>query len=265
MTNTAVLTPDAQAYLERYLRKVRAALRGHPSVDAEDVERDVIGHVSAELGAPEEPVTIARLQGVLERLGSPDQWISADELPLWRRVMLRVRTGPVDWRLAYLTLAMWTVGPILGPVGPLFLLASIPVARATIALIDDQGDDIGARRWLVYPPLVLFYAGLAVGVIAWPLPLSAEIAETLMRPRGQFAGLAQPIWLTAPAIFLFAIGLWWTLLGLTLTRATNVVRLVFYPFANRFERRHAARLMMTGFALFAAGGLTLIAVLRSWV
>ncbi len=89
MTNTAILTPEAQAYLERYLRKVRGALRGHRAVDADDVERDVICHVSAELGQPGDPVSTAQLRTVLERLGNPDQWISADELPLWRRVVLR--------------------------------------------------------------------------------------------------------------------------------------------------------------------------------
>ena len=110
MTNTAILTPEAQAYLERYLRKVRGALRGHRAVDADDVERDVISHVSAELGEPSDPVTAAQLRTVLERLGNPDQWISADELPLWRRVMLRLRTGPEDWRLPYITFALWTIG-----------------------------------------------------------------------------------------------------------------------------------------------------------
>jgi hypothetical protein len=46
-----VLTPEAQAYLDRYLRQVRAALRGHRAVDADEVERDVIGHVNAELAS----------------------------------------------------------------------------------------------------------------------------------------------------------------------------------------------------------------------
>ena len=64
MTNTAILTPEAQAYLERYLRKVRGALRGHRAVDADDVERDVICHVSAELGQPGDPVSTAQLRMV---------------------------------------------------------------------------------------------------------------------------------------------------------------------------------------------------------
>lgn len=262
MTNTAVLTPDAQAYLERYLRKVRAALRGHPSVDTEDVERDVIGHVSAELGSGTEPVTVARLEGVLERLGSPDQWISADELPLWRRVMLRVRTGPEDWRLAYLTLALWTIGPILGPVGPLFLFASIPVARATIALIDDQGDDIGARRWLVYPPLVLIYAGMVSALIGWPLPLVAGASEGLVRGRLPLSAVVEPLWLTIPGLLLAALGLWWVVLGLISARITRVVHAVFHPFAGWFEKRHAQRLAIVGFVMFAIGATLLMTALK---
>ena len=45
----ATLTHDAQSHLARYLRQMRAALRGHPSVDPDDVERDVLGHIDAEL------------------------------------------------------------------------------------------------------------------------------------------------------------------------------------------------------------------------
>ena len=179
MTNTAILTPEAQAYLERYLRKVRGALRGHRAVDADDVERDVISHVSAELGEPSDPATAAQLRTVLERLGNPDQWISADELPLWRRVMLRLRTGPENWRLPYITFALWAIGPVLAPIGPLFLIASFFTARATVALVDSEEDDLGARRWLVYPPLLIFYLPTVIALLGWPLALAAGASEEL--------------------------------------------------------------------------------------
>jgi hypothetical protein len=259
MTGTTVMTPDAQAYFNRYLRKVRAALRGHPSVDADEVERDVIGHVSAELGSVDRPVTISRLQDVLERLGSPEQWISADELPLWRRVVLHVRTGPEDWRLAYICLATWTLSPMFGPpLGPFLFLASFPLARATVTLIEDQGDDIGARRWLIYPPLAIFYAGFLMAFFGWPgAPISAVI-EVLLRDRHPLAAVADPIWVTGPGLFLAGYGLWWLLAAMVLHRFPQAVRLVFYPFANWFEPRHARRLMMLGVALFVIGGAALL-------
>jgi len=81
----AALTNEAQGQLERYLRQVRSALSGHSSVDALEVERDIRGHIDAELAGKPEPVDSRILSGVLERLGAPDQWVPADELPVWRR------------------------------------------------------------------------------------------------------------------------------------------------------------------------------------
>ena len=261
MTNTAILTPEAQAYLERYLRKVRGALRGHRAVDADDVERDVICHVSAELGQPGDPVSTAQLRTVLERLGNPDQWISADELPLWRRVVLRLRTGPEDWRLPYLTFALWTIGPIVGPIA-LFLIASFFAARATVALVDSEGDDLGARRWLVYPPLLIFYLPTVIALLGWPLALAAGASEELPRVRPDLWEALQPVWLGVPGVVLFVAGLWWTATGMISTRLAPAIRTVFFPLANWFEPRHGRVLMAVGFSLFALGGTLLFAAVR---
>lgn len=84
-----ILTPDAQRELDRYLRRVNLALRGHPAVDAEDVERDVSCHIDCELAGSSTPVDEARVREVLERLGSPSQWVPLDDLPLWRKVPLK--------------------------------------------------------------------------------------------------------------------------------------------------------------------------------
>jgi hypothetical protein len=257
MTSTAILTPEAQAYLERYLRRVRSALRGHRSVDADDVERDVICHVSAELGQPADAVTTAQLRTVLERLGNPDQWISADELPLWRRVMLRLRTGPEDWRLPYITFALWAIGPVLGRIVPLFLIASFFTARATVALVDSEGDDLGARRWLVYPPLVISYMGTAVALMGWPMALTAGASEELLRVHPDLWSAIEPVWLGVPGIFLSVAGLWWTIVGFVSIRIVPAIRNVFYPLANWFEPRHGRALMAVGFGLFVVGGALL--------
>lgn len=64
------LTKNAQGELDRYLRRVRAVLRAHPSVDADEVERDIRGHIDAELAASSAPVTEVRLRAVLDQLGS---------------------------------------------------------------------------------------------------------------------------------------------------------------------------------------------------
>src|SRR5688572_30565805 len=126
------LSRDAQGHLERYLRQVKAALRGHPSVDAGEIERDVLGHIDAELSGQPETLGEGSLREVLARLGAPDAWVPADELPAWRRVWLRMRSGPEDWRLAYLTLTLFLggvtlflAGPVLWPLPLMCLLAAL--------------------------------------------------------------------------------------------------------------------------------------------
>ena len=51
MMKTALptLTHDAQSDLNRYLSRVKNALRPHATVDADEVERDIRGHIEAEL------------------------------------------------------------------------------------------------------------------------------------------------------------------------------------------------------------------------
>ncbi len=93
------LSDDARTHLEQYLKQVRAALRGHASVDADEVERDLRSHVDAELSGHPEPIDAARLREVLNRLGTPRTLAPSDDLPPWRRLLERLRSGPEDWRL----------------------------------------------------------------------------------------------------------------------------------------------------------------------
>ena len=107
------LTSDARGYLDSYMRQVKATLRRNPSIDADDVERDVLGHIEAELSDAVEPVTAASLRPILDRLGSPNQWVPIDDLPFWRQVLTRLRSGPEDWRLAYLTFVCFFASLVL--------------------------------------------------------------------------------------------------------------------------------------------------------
>ena len=76
----STLSNEAQLHLDHYLQQVRRCLQGCKSVDADDVERDVQEHIAVEFEDKEEPVTLSELETVLERLGSPSQWIPEDEL-----------------------------------------------------------------------------------------------------------------------------------------------------------------------------------------
>jgi hypothetical protein len=263
-------TSDAQAYLDRYLRQMKAALSGSRSVDPQEVERDVLGHIEAEL-PDNEPVTLDSLHSVLNRLGSPNQWLAVEELPLWRQVLLRLRSGPEDWRLAYLTFACFVVGPLLGPIGPLFLLASFPLARATLTSLDERDAPIGARRWLIYPPLVLWYASFALLLLFWPVGGTVAALNDVSFWRFSTALLRdprvheflRPTAVILAAVLILGVGLWWMILGLLLTRAERLVRAAFRPFADRFERRHAMRLAVSGLALAGLGAL-LFAAGKHW-
>jgi hypothetical protein len=247
-----MLTPDAQRELDRYLRRVNLALRGHSSVDAEDVERDVRGHIASELAASSRPVDEARLRDVLERLGSPSQWVPLDDFSLWRKVLVGVRSGSQDWWLAFLTFALLVIGLLTAPAGLMLLLASIPMARATLALLEEQGELVGARRWLVYPPLIVSYLAFAGAVFVAPPGLIAVAADPSVRGDAE-RWFPHPFWVSLPIATAFVAGIWWAVLGLVLTRFTGMVRMLFSPFADWFERRHGIRILRVGLVTAALG------------
>lgn len=261
------LTQDAQGHLDRYLRQVKAALRGHASVDAGDVERDVLGHIDAELEGQPEPIGEGTLKQVLDRLGTPDTWVPAEDLPAWRRVLNRLRSGPEDWRLAYLSPTLFVAGatlflkgPYLWPLEPFLMLASLLMARASLALLAEHDEPVGARRWLIYPPLLVWYVPLLVVLFAWPLTAVNDVMENSPAIRTRLIDFAPGVsWLVFPLAAGLTIGLWWTLIGLLLARFRSAVHVIFWPFAGWFERRHATRVVLVGLLLALASGAILVA------
>ncbi len=268
MTALPIFTEDAQSDLERYLGRVNSALRPHPSVDADDVEREIRGHIEAELEGASAPVTAERLRGVLDRLGSPGDWVPTDELPAWRKLLLQLSSGREDWRLAYLTLGLFLGCPLLGSAAPLAFFASILIARAGAALIEERSEPVGARKWLLYPPLVFIYVALAiVAVILPPVLLGGLAADPELPPELHatrdflFGWLPAPYWLGATLLVTLAAGTWWLGLGLALARFRRAVRWVFWPFADWFERRHGLRIALVGLTTAVVSGIALAVVL----
>ena len=253
MTALPTLTHTAQSDLNRYLSRVKNALRPHPSVDADEVERDIRGHIEAELSHAPAPVTAERLGSVLDRLGSPNQWVPSDDLPAWRRVLVQLSSGPEDWRLAYLTLALFVGGPLLGPIGPPLFFASILMARAGLALLDEKSEPVGARRWLFYPPLVFIYVALVMFLLG-PAPVLGVALGDSSVGGDLVAWLPTPFWLSLSLATALVAGTWWMLLGLTLARFSRAVRWVFWPLANWFERRHGMRIAAGGLIIAALSG-----------
>ena len=261
-TAVPMFTEEAQGILDRYLGRVKSTLRPHPSVDADEVERDVRGHIEVELAGAPAPVTADQLGSVLERLGSPSAWVPADDLPAWRRLLMRVSAGPEDFRLSYLALGCF----LLFPIAPPLLLASFLLARAGLALLDERSEPVGARAWLLYPPLLFLYVDLAIVALLLPPVIVPALAfDPNAGPAAREflqAWLPDPFPLAAALLAALVAGAWWLVLGLALARCTRAVRWTFWPFAEGFERRHGIRIAVVGLVVAAASGAALAAVFR---
>lgn len=266
-----VLNADAQTQLARYLRQMRTALRGHPSVDPDDIERDVLGHIDAELAGHPEPVVASDLRRVLDRLGAPNQWAVSDELTPWWGLISSLRDGPEDWRLAYLSLTLAVVGAFLflgnmwlWPLPLLLPIVAFLMARATLELLEHHEEPVGARRWLLYPVMLPWYAVFAAALLLWPMfPVlgvlndTPAIQERIARAHPEF------FWAIAPTGAALVLGLWWSVLGLILRRFPDALRAVFRPFADGFDRRRATLLALVGMAIAAGAGVIFAIIFSS--
>jgi hypothetical protein len=255
------LSPEAQRHLDRYVGQIKMALRGHPSVDPDEVERDVLGHIETELAGQPKPVDAGQLLDVLDRLGAPAEWLpteiaSAGSSPLHSR--------SEDWRLAYLTLAISLAGPalflpmILWPLPPLLFVLSFLSARVTVARALEQDEQLGARRWLVYPALVGWYGMFLLALVGGPALLTIVfVADDPMLPSRLNRWFGEPAWIGALCSIGVLLGAWWMLLGLLLRKFPRGVQAAFRPFADWFEQRHATRVALAGGTLFALSGAIL--------
>ena len=258
----AVLSRDAQSVLDHYLRRVRASLRGHRTVDVEDVERDVEGHIQAALAGQPEPIDAANLRQVLDRLGSPEQWVPSDDLPPWRTILARLSSGPEDWRLPYLTFICFVTGLTLfltrfGMVGlwpfpVILLLASFLLARASLAVMAASGTPVEPRRWLIYPALLLWYIPVAITAFGWPAPFVAGADQDVPALTAWVRSLV-PEWEGASiaAAVSIVLGTWWIVLGLLATASSRLVRTAFWPFAESISARHTIGVSVAGGVLVA--------------
>jgi hypothetical protein len=193
------LAPDAEARLDNYLRQVRAALTGTPDVSPDEIEADIREHVENELQTCVRPVSLSVLEAVLNRLGPPTQWLPTGRatprgelLSVWkyaseqyRRIKNTLWRGPEDWRLAYLAFGTFAFGFfvfLIGtqedhhsrgsatmPLGIMSLIVSYILSRAGVSLLRQNGGVVdSARKWLLYPPLVLVSLVLLLALVVSP-------------------------------------------------------------------------------------------------
>lgn len=279
------LTDTAQQRLEKYLQQMRACLRECETVDADEVQRDIIEHIEKELEGSAEPVSINQLDDVLRKLGSPSQWIPAEEVPQWKKATLRLRADAQNWPLAYVALGLFLLflfsnlipmrWGLLWPVRfwpvvlwgrfvqPMLLLTSFCLARAAIYKVDNL-KMLGARRWLIYPPLVFFYVPLFLFILLLPgltvffRPLGWWESILAGTSPGFYSGTLYHIQRTGylhggePFQILIRLSIWWAVLATVLLIWPGLLRVIFRPFADQFDRKWAGILFVIAISLLIA-------------
>lgn len=258
----AKLSDAARQILQRYLWELRISLRGCRSVDPAEVEADVKQHIDQELADTPAPVPGERLDEVLRKLGSPWQWVPIEELSWWRRILLKLRMGPSDLRLAALVLALLVMGLLFVPLTWPFLLASFLLARATVAMVAENEKELDWQRWLIYPPLIIIYLPLAIALLLWPA-LSGVLAGELADDRGLNPFNHHP-WRALPTLpFVIsavasALSGWWSILAAAVMIWPRAPMHLFRPFIGRARRWVAALLLAIFLLVFLVSTIALM-------
>ena len=265
------LTPSAQQRLDDYFRRLRFSLRRASPAEADDVEQSVREHIEVALEQVPAPVGGEQLAEVLDRLGAPDGWVPADDRNIVARtvdqVKERLRTGPEEWRLAYVTFGLFVAALILIPVGiGLFLLlASFVASRAYSDFMESKGEAAGARRWLIYPPIALFLAiAVALFIVGPAGPLLGWGIDN-----GGFRQMLEESGLRAPyheeqfvaGAAAATLGLWWVIASLTAMVFLPLIRFIFKPLLASVRRTHLLGLTLVGVVALLVG----YALLRPWI
>ena len=253
------MTPAARERVDNYLQRMRSELRGTRSVVADEVEQSVREHIEIALSHAQTPVGATEVIGILDRLGPPERWLADEERPMWRRALDRIRSGPEDSRLAYLSFGLFVASIVLLPMfGFLLLIPAMFVGRAWIELARERGEPLGARRWLVYPSMVVVLA-FATGllIVGPPLPAMAFALDDDVEPLFDI-----PTTRAGELRFLAGLGgvlfgSWWILAGAFCAAFVGPIRFVFAPLLDGLRRKHFAVLAAIG-AVVAAAGATLI-------
>ncbi len=271
------LTEAAQQRLDRYLRELRATLKGVPSIDPDEVERDVLEHIEKALSGIKGPVSERDLQTVLEGLGSPQQWLPPEEWTRWRRFRValetlpdrtretfaRMRSSPVDHRLAYLSFGGLVAAALLAAMmkpgreedlvmPAILVLASFVCARAAIAGVP-AAEIPPSKKWLVYPVLIPIYLALLAVIVLLPLPFAILLSDPVSEMLGdayrhttiRFSQFGVAMWLVP-----MVVGLWWTILGFVWWRRPQWVRALFHPFVDHYTGRQGLALAVFGLVVF---------------
>ena len=230
------LTEDAQVRLDKYLDQVRNSLCSCTSIDADEVESDIKTHIETELDSADEPVSLKTLDAVLKKLGSPQQWVPEEEIVWWRKVILRLRTGPEDWRLAYISFGLLFMSALFlicsnranMAVSLLLLLTSFCLSRAALSAGTIR-EDLGAQKCLIYPSLIIVYLTICALPLLWPVGLLG--ANRAPWNRWDETGY----WMTAYMFKGAAVGLYYFILVSIYKIGAGFFHIIFRPFSEKIN------------------------------
>lgn len=277
-------TPEAGARLDEYLAEVRSSVVGQNAISPDEVEADVRDHIAAALEHADQPVTERAVADVLERLGPPAEWVADSHRSIWkyladtlkpvghravegikalpgeayqagRGLAARVRGLSHDWRLAYIAFGLFVLGLIVFPLLPAFLIASYFAARADVSLARERGEPLGARRWLVYPPMVIVSLVLLVALTLWPMGFGVVAAEIPRSVRSEVAAtVGVPVKIVEPVAGAYvaagALSAWWMVLSLVTLRFSRLPAALFPPFGSKFRRSDALIVLLLSATAF---------------
>ena len=157
-----------------------------------------------------------------------------------RKFILRIRTGPEDWRLAYISFGLFVIGFLFPPAYLLLVPASYLVSRAAMSLSNHE-IQVKAQKWLIYPSIIAVTLFLAGVLLLLPLSILIPIAEGLESSMMQTYKIRidDNYWYMASSLIAMLICLWWILGGLICLIYPSLPRKIFYPLAGWFKRSHA--------------------------
>jgi len=252
------LSDSARRSLDDYLRQARAYLRGSRSVDADEVEQNITEHIEDALEGANEPVSRDKLDAVLQKLGDPQQWVPEEELPWWRQFVLRLRTGPEDWRLSYISFALFVAAVVIASyvstqIFAALVSASFLASRAAISQTPES-KQLKAQKWLLYPPLIVVY-GFVLGVLLiLPLLLLIALAEKYETHFGRLQSELD-YWFVAFSVVIAAMGAWLGILALTALILGKRTQLLLRPFADAYKAKWALVTLIVGLGVMIASAI----------
>ena len=259
-------TDEAMDAWASYLDDVRRALSdaGAGGGDADVVIRDLEDHATQAFADANEPVTLAVMQRLIERLG-PAAAIAGAASGGGSGAPASASAPDPEARRSAAVLAYGSLAALAaGVLAPAVLAGAVPLAfvlaRVAIRFTDNERS---TQRRLLYPALAVGSLGIAALLALWPFALVLPLAATggLARPWLVEHGLRSalgttPYWLTAWGTAAVAAGLWCAWLRLVARRRPALLSLLFHPFVSAPEHvsriRRALRVLAASLMTLAA-------------